>query len=213
MPHKRDGRQWIANGADTYYLPLNKYVPSTNLKGVYFKTPEERAAAARPKSERKLVFKRDGENFVLISEPYKLEYKSRKVVKRDEKAKFRNEIKEFKKFVMTMAPVLDDGKRYLSAEDHRTVTELVVAGVGDDKKIQKIHTWGSWWATLPVEHMRKALVDEDNPIRIALVYAFISYVNSCAGYLPRYQEPSPGLMASRLNNFVNTAFRFTKANT
>lgn len=210
MPHKRDGRQWIANGSDTYYLPLNGYVPPNLSKQVYFKSPEEREAAARPKSERKLVFKRDGENFILISEPYKLEYKSRTTVKRDEKAQFRNEIKEFKKFVMTMAPVLANGRRRLSAEDQRTVTELVAAGVGGDKPAR---TWGRWWMALPVEHMRKALVDEDNPIRLALVYAFIPYVNSCDGYLPHHQEPSPTLMASRLNNFVNIAFRFTKENT
>jgi len=208
MPQSKDGRQWVVTSRGTYYLPHNKYLPP-NFSDYYRTTDKkEREAYTRPSAERKLVFKREGDNFVLVSTPYELEGKARVLVKRDEKDAFRAEIREFKHFVRTMAPVIGGTPPTSRAETAKTVNDLVLAAVGEDK----VYTYGRWWERYDVNTMRHALMNPENPMRVALVYAFIDYAKGCDWYVERGREDSNDLLNARLNTFVNRAFRFTKVN-
>jgi len=206
MPNRRDGRQFVTDGTNAYYLPYNEYTPA-NFGNLYRQDDEKkRKARMRPCAERKLVFKRNGTDFVLVSEPYVLERKASTVVLKEEKDAFRNEIREFKRFVMVTAPVL--AGTVTRAEMHAVLGELVSAATGE--KIPFIY--GRWWQRYDADVMRLALTNPDSPLRVALVYAFIDYSRSCDWYVSSDREDSLDLVKSRLNNFVNLAFRFTKPN-
>lgn len=208
MPNRRDGRQWVHTGTDTYYLPYNTYMPPNFADYYHHKDKKERDSYTRPSAERKLVFKREGDNFVLVSTPYELEGRARVLVKREDKYAFRDEIREFKQFVRAMAPVIGETPATSRAEVGKLVSDLVRAATGEER----VHTYGRWWQRYDADVMRKALTDPESPMRVALVYAFIDYAKNCDWYVERGREDAPELMNSRLNNFVNRAFRFTKEN-
>ena len=208
LPNSRDGRQWVYTGTDTYYLPYNNYLPPNFADYYHYKDEKERESHTRPSAERKLVFKRDGTNFVLVSDPYTLERKAKSVVLKEEKKAFRNEIREFKQFVTVMAPVIGSADATSQAERSALVKDLVQAATGEDK----VYVYGRWWQRYEPDIMRKALTDSESPMRVALVYAFIGYAKNCDWYVPSERENASDLFKSRLNNFVNLAFRFTKDN-
>jgi hypothetical protein len=204
LPALRDGRQWITNGQDKFYLPYNKYVPKPLRTGYYRLEGKELAKASKPSAERKLVFKRGANEFVLVSDPYALAVKAKTTVDRETKNAFCTEIQDFKRFVATTAPLLVG----TSQQDIGTaMADLLSVAVA-----AKSHAWGRWWQRYPEKQMRLALTDPHSPMRLALVYAFIEYNKGCDWRVSRDRENAPDLVRSRLNAFVNLAFRFTKPN-
>lgn len=206
MSNTRDGRHYITGYGHTYYLPHNGYAPKPTREKYYRAGSKEQRDAGRPSSERKLVFKRVDDRFELVSTPYELLRKSKVVVDCEEKRPLRAEIREFKNYVMTMAPVFSDLGR---AEMVAQVDEILTGVMG-----RKIHSYGSWWAALEMDPQttRTALTDPESPLRLALVYGFLTYSRSCDRYLPYNCEAAPDLVKSRLNSFVNAAFGFSKPN-
>jgi hypothetical protein len=204
LPALRDGRQWITNGQDKFYLPHNKYIPKPLRAGPYRLKGKELAEASKPSAERKLVFKRVANEFVLVSDPYALTVKAKTTVDRETKNAFCTEIQDFKRFVATTAPLLVG----TSKQDIRTaVADLLSAAVA-----AKPQASGRWWERYPEKQMRLALTDPHSPMRLALVYAFIEYNKECDWDVSRDRQSAPDLVRARLNAFVNLAFRFTKPN-
>lgn len=206
VPNRRDGRQFVTDGTNSYYLPYNQYTPANFQHYHRNKSEKEQKASMHPSAERKLVFKRDGTDFVLVSEPYVLKSRASTVVLKEEKAAFRNEIREFKRFVLVTAPVLDG--TVTRPEMHAVLGELLSAATGEKPS----YVYGRWWQRYDADVMRLALTNPDSPLRVALVYAFIDYSRSCEWYVGPDREDSLDLVKSRLNSFVNLAFRFTKPN-
>jgi hypothetical protein len=204
LPRRTDGRQYVTTGPDSYYLPYNGYMAEALAKNYHRLKDKELAEARRPSSERKLVFKRVESEFVLVSEQYELVHKARTLVSRDEKAMFREEIRDFKAFALTMAPVLagvsDDERREI-------VAGLILEATGE-----KRGCWGDWWRYIDTNTRRLALLDPQSPMRLAMVYGFLAYAHNCDWYVSRDRKGSPDLVRFRLNNFVNSAFGFIKPN-
>jgi hypothetical protein len=117
---------------------------------------------------------------------------------------FREEIRDFKAFALTMAPVLagvsDDERREI-------VAGLILEATGE-----KRGCWGDWWRYIDTNTRRLALLDPQSPMRLAMVYGFLAYAHNCDWYVSRDREGSPDLVRFRLNNFVNSAFGFIKPN-
>ena len=204
LPRRTDGRQYVTTGPDSYYLPYNGYMAENLAKNYYRLKDKELAEARRPSSERKLVFKRVESEFVLVSEQYELVHKSKMLVSRDEKAMFREEIRDFKAFALTMAPVLAG----MPIDERREVVAgLLFEATGDKRSV-----WGHWWRYLDIKARRLALLDPQSPMRLAIVYAFINYSHDCDWHVIRDREGAPELVRARLNNFVNMAFGFIKPN-
>lgn len=204
MPQSRDGRQWVTCGNEKYYLPHNIYVAKPKRETCYRLKGKELADASKPSAERKLVFKRVGNEFVLVSEPYVLVHKAKTVVDRTEKSALRAEIREFKNYVMATAPLFWD----MSPADRHIQQRELIAQVTDDV----FRGWGQWYRRMDAEHVRRALTDTTSPLRLALVYEFIQYSKNCDWYVSRDREGAADLQKSRLNTFVNEAFHFSKPN-
>ena len=204
LPRRTDGRQYVTTGPDSYYLPYNGYMAEELAKNYYRLKDKELREARKPSSERKLVFKRVESEFVLVSEQYELVHKARTLVSRDEKAMFCEEIRDFKAFALTMAPVIAG----MSNDERREV----VAGLLFEATGDKRSGWGRWWQYLDIKARRLALLDPQSPMRLAMVYAFINYSHDCDWHVSRDREGAQGLVQARLNNFVNMAFGFIKPN-
>lgn len=205
LPRRTDGRQYVTTGIDSYYLPYNGYVAESLAKNYYRLKDKELTEARRLSSERKLVFKRVRSEFVLISEQYALVHKSKTLVNRDEKAMLRKEIRDFKTFAMTMAPVLAG----VTGDERREIVRgLLLEATGD----KRVGGWGEWWRYMDINTRRLALLDSQSPMRLAMVYGFMAYSHSCDWHVNRDREGSPDLVRARLNKFVNAAFGFIKPN-
>lgn len=208
LPYTRDGRQRLRvltpEGHKYFFLPKNKFINNTEA-AKYNTLRDERGVANDRKLWRGLRFKRVGDTtWELVGKEHKMPTTTAYHVLKDEKAKYKTEIAEFKAWALPILPMLQP-------RDYQVAQEQVLSALEyhTGKRMGHVYRWINSEAYK--ETRRAALCDPNSPLRLELVYRLLeesrNYDRSAQTY--RYD---PEQAAAKLNNFVNKTFNFLTRN-
>lgn len=208
LPYDRNGRQRLRvltpDGHKNFFLPKNKFISNAEA-GKSNETRDERGAANDRKLWRGLRFKRVGDcTWELVSEEHRMPTTTAYHVLKDEKAKYKTEIAEFKAWALSILPVLQPRDHQSAQEQLRSALEYHAG-----QPTRHVYRWTTSEAYKVVR--RAALCDPASPLRLELVYRLLDKSRSY-DYSARVSRYNPEQAAANFNNFVNKVFNFLTRN-
>jgi hypothetical protein len=198
----QNGKQFIrADAGEALYLPKCMYVPS----GVYEQTSD------RPRSiwnswmratddGSSLTFKRDGHKFTLVGDARDAPKPPRKVVKKGQKARYKQAIATFREWAFAVGPMLQiswETRNQMQTE----FRELLGEFAPDYASTHYIDIMN-----IPANIAIRILTDYNNTMRLHMLYSFVYYSDMKS----IQTEEDVKHVKAQFNRWINKTCGFTK---
>jgi hypothetical protein len=195
----QNGKQYIrVDAGEALYLPKCMYVP----RGVYEQTND------RPRSiwnswmratddGSSLTFKRDGHKFTLVGDVCDAPKPPRVVVKKDQKARYKQAITDFREWVFAIGPMIE-----VSWERSRIIRTEMSEYLKDTHGVYV----GFNGVDIPANIAIQIITNYNNPMRLHMAYNFVRYSN--IKYVQTEEDVK--LVKSQFNRWINKTCGFTR---
>jgi len=194
-----NGKQYIrVDAGEALYLPKCMYVP----RGVYEQTND------RPRSiwnswmratddGSSLTFKRDGHKFTLVGDACDAPKPPRVVVKKGQKARYKQAITDFREWVFAIGPMIE-----VSWERNRVIHAEMSEYLKDTHGVYV----GFNGADIPANIAIQIITNYNNPMRLHMAYNFVRYSN--IKYVQTEEDVKH--VKAQFNRWINKTCGFTK---
>jgi len=194
-----NGKQYIrVDAGEALYLPKCMYVP----RGVYEQTND------RPRSiwnswmratddGSSLTFKRDGHKFTLVGDVRDAPKPPRVVVKKGQKARYKQAITDFREWVFAIGPMIE-----VSWERNRVIHAEMSEYLKDTHGVYV----GFNGVDIPANIAIQIITNYNNPMRLHMAYNFVRYSN--IKYVQTEEDVKH--VKAQFNRWINKTCGFTK---
>jgi hypothetical protein len=148
-----------------------------------------------------LVFQRDGSGWEFISHNGVVPPVPRNLVDKDTKAKYRDDIKAFCDWALTVTPMIDVGNFQVRLEYDTQFTEWA-----KDNPQAMVRHWGRVSTRLPAPIAREVITNPEHPLRIFMA-VFMAYETGVYGD-PIRDQSDLTYVRSKVNRWINKVLGF-----
>jgi hypothetical protein len=190
-----NGKQYIrVDAGEAFYLPKCMYVPRHIFDQERIRYTEWMRATDDGSS---LTFKRDGHKFTLVGDACDAPKPPRVVVKKGQKARYKQAIADFREWVFAIGPMLE-----VSWERNRTIRSEIAEYLKDTHGVYV----GFNGEDIPANIAIQMITNYNNPMRLHMAYNFVRYSN--IKYVQTEEDVKH--VKAQFNRWINKTCGFTK---